>query len=123
MFCNAVYWVQQSRDILQQQSGNDTVTSDHTKWHAHRLKGKILYELKNLKASGESYNAALRTQPNLLPAWKGLAELHSAAENYAEAVVAFQALVSKAEHCACWTLNMSLSSFSHPTLMSCFRFE
>lgn len=102
--------------------GTTAVTSDHTNWHAHRLKGKILYELEDFKASGESYNAALRTQPNLLPAWKGLAELHSAAENYAEAVVAFQSLVSKAEHCMCWTLNMSLS-FSSPTLMSCFRFE
>ena len=66
---------------------------------AHRLKGKILFELKDFKASGESYSAALRTQPNLLSAWKGLAELHSTAQNHAEAVVAFQSLVSQADHC------------------------
>lgn len=62
---------------------------------AHRLKGKILYELEDFKASGEAYSAALRTQPNLLPAWKGLAELHTTANNPAEAVVAFESLVRK----------------------------
>lgn len=99
--------------------GTNIVISDHC---TCRLKGKILYELKDFKASGESYNAALRTQPNLLPAWKGLAELQSAAQNHAEAVVAFQSLVSKAEHCMCWTLNISFSRISS-ILMSCCRFE
>lgn len=72
---------------------------------AHRLKGKILFELKDFKASGESYREVLKTQPNLLSAWKGLAELHATAQNHAEAVVAFQSLVSKTENCMCCVLN------------------
>ena len=62
--------------------------------------------MKDFKASGESYSAALRTQPNLLSAWKGLAELHTTTQNYAEAVVAFQALVRKQNSaCAACSLN------------------
>ncbi len=60
----------------------------------HRLQGKILYELKEYQDSGKAYSAILRLQPKLLPAWKGLAELHTTTKNDIEAVGVYQSLVS-----------------------------
>ena len=58
------------------------------------LQGKLLFEVKDYQASGEAYSAILRSQPNLLPAWKGLAELYATTKNDAEAVGVYESLVS-----------------------------
>ena len=53
-----------------------------------------MFELKDYQASGKAYNAILRSQPNLLPAWKGLAELYTTTKNDAESVGVYESLVS-----------------------------
>ena len=62
--------------------------------YACSLQGKLLFEVKDYQASGKAYSAILRSQPNLLPAWKGLAELYTTTKNDAESVGVYESLVS-----------------------------
>lgn len=60
-----------------------------------RLQGKICFQLKDFVSSEGAYQRALKEHPKQLAAWKGLAELHTAAGNTAAAAAAFESLVSQ----------------------------
>ena len=69
---------------------------DQSLMHAYecRLQGKVLFQLQEYTKSEQSYQTALKAQPRQLAAWKGLAELHTATGNTAEAAAAYESLVS-----------------------------
>lgn len=57
------------------------------------LQGKVLFELKHFQQSGNTYKAILKFQPDLLPAWKGLAELYTATKDAAAAIEVYESLI------------------------------
>ena len=58
-----------------------------------RLLGKVQYKLGHHEASQDAYQCAQEAAPQQLPAWKGLAELHTATGNAEQALQAYERLV------------------------------
>lgn len=58
-----------------------------------RLLGKVQYKLGHHEASQDAYQHATEAAPQQLPAWKGLAELHTATGNAERALQAYERLV------------------------------